>query len=155
MVFALPSMAQSAPQGPAVLHVTGAGGQSIELSAHFLDTMPRETANVVDEKGNHATYEGVPVIEILRRVGAPTGHDLRGKAMTLCLLVGASDGYHAVFALAELDPDFGDRHVLLTDRRDGKALSPNEGPFRIIAPADRRHARWVRNVTTLSIKNAD
>lgn len=154
-VLALPSIAraQTAPQGTAALRVSGAGGQSIELSAHDLDTMPRETANVVDEKGGHASYEGVPVIEILRRVGAPTGHDMRGKAMTLYLLVSAADGYHAVFALAELDPDFGDRHIILVDRRDGKPLASNEGPFRIIAPEDKRHARWVRDITSLSIKS--
>lgn len=137
-----------------MVHVTGPAGQSIELSARELDAMPRDTANVVDERGNKASYEGVPVIEILRRVGTPIGHDMRGKQMTLYLLVGASDGYHAVFALAELDPAFADRHVILADRRDGKALPTNEGPFRIIAPEEKRHARWVRNVISLSIKNA-
>jgi hypothetical protein len=157
VLLALPSIAraQTAAPGAAVLHVTGTNAQSIELSARDLDAMARDTVNVVDEKGTHVAYEGVPVIEILRRVAAPTGHDIRGKAMTLYLLVSASDGYHAVFALAELDPDFGDRHILLVDRRDGEALSPKEGPFRIIAPDDKRHARWVRNVTSLSIKTAD
>ena len=58
-------------------------------------------------------------------------------------------------ALAELDPDFGDRHILLVDRRDGKALASNEGPFRMIAPEDKRHARWVRNVTSLTVKSAE
>jgi hypothetical protein len=156
-VLALPSIAlaqASATAGTAV-HVTGPTGQSIELTARELDTMPRETANVVDEKGNHASYDGVPLIEILRRVGAPTGHDMRGKQMTLYLLIGASDGYHAVFAIAELDPGFADHHVILADRRDGQSLSSNEGPFRIIAPEEKRHARWVRNVTSLSVKSAE
>ncbi len=120
-----------------------------------LDAMPRETAGVVDEKGNHATYDGVPLIEILRRVGSPSGHDMRGKQVTLYLLVGASDGYHAVFAIAELDPAFADRHVLLADKRDGVPLSSNEGPFRIIAPEEKRHARWVRNVISLSVESAE
>ena len=157
VLLALPSIAraQTAAAGDAVLHVTGANTQSIGLSARDLDTMRRETANVVDEKGGHASYEGVPIIDILKRVGAPTGHDIRGKATTLYVLVSASDGYHAVFALAELDPDFGDRHILLCDERDGKALAPNEGPFRIIAPDDKRHARWVRNVISVSIKSAE
>jgi hypothetical protein len=151
LAFSSRAIAQSA----AVFHLTGPTGQSIELSAHDLDAMARETVNVVDEKGNHVAYEGVPVVEILRRVGTPTGHDIHGKSMTLYLLVSASDGYHAVYALAELDPDFGDRHILLVDRRDGKALASNEGPFRIIAPEDKRHARWVRNVTSLTVKSAE
>jgi hypothetical protein len=156
-VLALPSLvyAQASSAAATTLQVTGPAGQSIELGARELDAMPRETANVVDEKGNQASYEGVPVIEILRRVGAPIGHDMRGKQMTLYLLVGASDGYHAVFAIAELDPGFLDRHVIVADRRDGKALSSNEGPFRIIAPQEKRHARWVRNVTSLTVKSAE
>jgi hypothetical protein len=147
--------ANASAQDAAAVHVSGPTGQSIALGAHDLEAMARETVNVVDEKGNHVAYEGVPVIEIMRRVGAPTGHGIHGKSTTLYLLVSASDGYHAVFALPELDPDFGDRHILLVDRRDGKALASNEGPFRIVAPEDKRHARWVRNVTSLSIKNAD
>ena len=116
--------------------------------------MPRDTANVVDDKGNHAVYEGVPVIELLRRAGVPTGKELRGKQLTLYVLVTASDGYHAVFAVAEFDPAFTDRRILLAERRDGKDLSSVEGPFRIVVPGEKRHARWVRNVTALSVKNA-
>lgn len=153
----LPSLARAQTPSTAAttLQVSGPAGQSVELGTRELDTMPRETAHVVDEKGTQASYEGVPVIEILRRVGTPIGHDMRGKQMTLYLLVGASDGYHAVFALAELDPGFTDRHVILADRRNGKALSSNEGPFRIIAPEEKRHARWVRNVTSLTVKSAE
>jgi hypothetical protein len=124
------------------------------LSEQDLDAMPRETANIIDDKGNHVAFEGVPIIEILRRAGTPAGKNLRGKQMTLYLLVSASDGYHAVFALAELDPAFTDRPILLVDRRDGKPLASAEGPFRIVAPGEKRHARWVHNVTSLAVKNA-
>jgi hypothetical protein len=156
-VLAFPQLAsgQPSPQAPPTLRVTGNGGHGIVLSARDLAAMPRDSANVVDEKAGHTVYEGVPIIEILRRAGMPAGKDLRGKQMTLYLLVSASDGYHAVFALAELDPDFTDRHILLADRRDGKDLSAAEGPFRIVVPGEKRHARWVRNVTALDVKRAD
>ncbi len=156
VVLAFPSLAsgQPAPSVAPTLQVTGPGGQTITLNARDLDAMPRETIIVTDEKGHHVTYEGVPVNEILRRVGTPSGKDLRGKSLTLYLLVAASDGYHAVFALAELDPVFSDRKILLVDLRDGKPLAANEAPFRIVVPDEKRHARWVRNVTSLTIKNA-
>jgi len=155
--LALESLArgQTSPPGAPTLRVSGPAGESIMLSAHDLEAMPRETANVADEKGNHIAYEGVPVVEILRRVGTPSGKDLRGKQMSLYLLVSASDGYHAVFALAELDPAFTDRRILLVDRREGKDLSATEGPFRIVVPGEKRHARWVRNVTALAVKTAE
>ena len=152
VVLLLPSAAfgQTAP----TLRVSGPDGQSAALTARDLDAMTHASANVVDEKGSHASYDGVAVSEILRRVGAPFGKELRGQKMAFYLLVSAADGYHAVFAIAELDPAFTDRVVLLTYRRDGKDLSVTEGPFRIIVPDEKRHARWVRNVTSLSVKHA-
>jgi len=117
--------------------------------------MPQVTEHVADEKGNPVTYVGVPLSEILARAGAPLGKALRGKQMTLYLLVTASDGYRALFALAELDPAYTDKIVLLADRRDGHPLAAAEGPLRFVVPGEKRHARWVRNVTTLSIRRAN
>ena len=116
--------------------------------------MGRESIDATDDQGNRTTYEGVPLIQILRRVD-PTGRrDVRHKQVAIYLLVSASDGYRAVFALPELDPAFTERRILLVDRRDGKDLSAVEGPFRIIVPGEKRHARWVRNVTSLALKSA-
>ncbi len=140
--------------GVPTLHVSGPDGQSVALTTHDLDAMAHTSANVVDEKGNHAVYDGVPISEVLRRIGMPNGDEPRGQRMALYMLVSASDGYRAVFAIAELDRTFTDRVVLLAYRRDGKPLSPAEGPFRLVVPDDKRHARWVRNVTSLSIKRA-
>ena len=61
--------------------------------------------------------------------------------------------HRAVFALAEFDPDFTDRVILLADRRDGHPLSSKEGPFRIVVPGEKRHARWVREVIALDVEH--
>ena len=78
-----------------------------------------------------------------------------GKALTTYLLVKAADGYQVVFALPELDPGFTDRVIFLADRRDDKPLSPKEGPLRIIVPGEKRQARWVRQVTSLTVVHAE
>ena len=67
------------------------------------------------------------------------------------LVVTADDGFQAIFALPELDAASPDRRVLLADARGGQALSDNEGPLRIVAPADKYPARWVRNVVRLTV----
>src|SRR5713226_4105039 len=69
--------------------------------------------------------------------------------LALFLVVGAADGYHAVFALPELDHAFTDRIIILADRRDGKPLAEKEGPLRIVVPDEKREARWVRQVVSL------
>ena len=56
------------------------------------------------------------------------------------------DGYRAVYALAELDPVFTDDRALVVDTRDGKPLSGEEGPLRMLLPEEKRPARWVRQV---------
>jgi hypothetical protein len=68
--------------------------------------------------------------------------------------VRSGDGYEIVFSLAELDPGFTDRVVLLADRMDGRPLPAALGPFRLIVPGEKKHARWTWGVTTLLIKSA-
>ena len=55
------------------------------------------------------------------------------------------------FALAEVDPAFAVRDIIVADKRDGKLLDAKEGPLRIVAPGDKRPARWVRQVTALRL----
>ena len=156
LVFLLPSIsfAQPTPSEPA-LHVSGVTGRSVDLTEQDLAKLPRVKADVVTEKGIAAVYEGVAVSEILRRVDAPFGKAMRRDGMTLYLIVTASDGYKVLFALPEVDPAFTDRVVLIADHRDGKSLSTAEGPFRMIVPGEKLHARWIRNVTTLSLRRAN
>ncbi|HKV56024.1 MAG TPA: molybdopterin-dependent oxidoreductase [Candidatus Binataceae bacterium] len=112
------------------------------------------SVSVLDDRGQRTRYEGIPLEEILSRAGTPHGDKLRGRALSLYVVVTAADGYRAVFALAELDPDFTNRLVLLADRRDGHPLSRQEGPFRIVIPEEKRHARWVREVNHLEVRKA-
>jgi hypothetical protein len=93
-------------------------------------------------------------MDVLQLAGVKFGDGLRGKSLALYLVVEASDGYRAVFALPELDPAYTDRVVLLADRRDGAKLSSSEGPLRIVIPGEKREARWVRQVTSLIIKRS-
>lgn len=98
-----------------------------------------------------ATYSGVPLRDLLREAGVPTGESLRGKAMATAIVVSASDGYQVVFSVAELDESIGDLQVLVADSEDGKALPPTAGPLRLIVPTDKHPARWVRMVKSIRV----
>jgi hypothetical protein len=71
--------------------------------------------------------------------------------MSEVLLVSAADGYKVAFALAEVDPAFAAREIILADKREGKPLDAKQGPFRVVAPGDKRPARWIRQVTELRV----
>jgi hypothetical protein len=98
-----------------------------------------------------ATFEGVALSTILEKAGIELGHSIRGKRLASCLLVEAADGYRAVIALPEIDPDFTDKQVVLAFFEDGKPLDRKAGPYRIVIPDEKRMARWVRQVTKLKI----
>lgn len=156
MIFGLAAAGAQTPQAaPAVsLRVGGEVAKQLNLNAADLAKLPRRKVRAKDHGGMEAEFEGVAVTEILKLAGVPAGEQLRGDKIALFLLVEAADNYRAVFALPELDALFTDRIVLLADRRDGKPLNGQEGPLRIIVPDEKRHGRWVRQVTSLAIKRA-
>src|SRR5262249_14288753 len=126
------------------LLVRGEVKTPMKLSLAEIKSLPSATVSAKDHSGNTARYEGVPLAELLRRAGVPQGEALRGNALQLCLMVKATDGYKAVFTLAELDPALTDKHVLLAFRRDGVDLDSTAGPLRIVVPDEKRQVRWVR-----------
>jgi DMSO/TMAO reductase YedYZ molybdopterin-dependent catalytic subunit len=137
-----------------VLKVDGLVETPLSLSAEDLQRLPRLTVEATDHGGAHARFEGVSLTEILKAAGAPLGDKLRGPQLSKFLLVSAADGYRAVFALPELDPGFTSTIVLLADRRDGKLLSAEEGPLRLVVAHEKRQGRWVRQVQALTVLQA-
>jgi hypothetical protein len=144
--------AQTAAAAVPVLTINGAVGKPLELSAGDLKGLPRKMVTVVNPHDKKTeTYEGVRLQTLLLNAGAPQGHDLRGAAMAAYLLAEGSDGYRVLFSLAELDADFSDAQVLVADTLDGAPLGANVGPLRLVVPQDKRPARWVRMLRTLTV----
>lgn len=138
--------------GQTELIIRGTDHTSVQLTASDLEKMPRKTLRVVNPHTRETEiYEGVPIAELLKRVGVPQGEKLRGAAMASYVVAQASDGYRVVFSLAELDSDFVDEDVIVADTLNGKPLGANQGPFRIVAPHDKRPARWIRMLKSLTV----
>ena len=124
-----PAHAQTALPLNATLRVTGKIGQPLALCEADLQTLPRKRLAVTDEKGTPLVYDGVPVVELLRRAGAPLGKQLRGPQMKLYVTADAADGYRVVFALPEFDPDFTDRVTILADAEMATPWRQRRGLF--------------------------
>ena len=122
------------------------------MTAADLKKMPRKTLSVMNphEKKNE-TYEGVPLNVILTRAGVPQGEQMRGKAMAAYVVAEAEDGYRVVFSLAELEPGIGNAEVIVADTMDGAPLGVKQGPFKLVAPHDKRPARWVRMLKSITV----
>jgi hypothetical protein len=135
----------------AVLVLQGMTGEPIRLTEGDLKKLARIDVEAVDHGGNKARYSGVPLRALLDKVGVPQGEKVRGKWIGSFVAVDALDDYRAVFGLAELDPAFNDRTIILADLRNGQPLDKKHGPFQIIAPGEKRQARWVRMVREIRV----
>ncbi|MEW9571655.1 molybdopterin-dependent oxidoreductase [Rhodanobacter sp. Si-c] len=131
--------------------ITLPDGRTVQLSAKAIESLPRLSVSATAH-GKTARYGGYDLRQVLEAAGVRASA-LRGRAMTTIVTVSAPDGYHAVFALAELDPTLGNRQVLLADRENGQPLPPATGPWRLVVPADQRPARWVRQVNAIAVSN--
>lgn len=133
------------------ISVGGDVSSPLKLTAEDLAKMPRSTATIPDPRGNNVVYEGVALRELLKRAGAPGGKDLRGKALTTYIVAKAHDGYQILFSLGEIDEQFGNESILVADKRDGKPLEGNQGPFRLVCPNDKEGARSVRMLEAVEV----
>ena len=144
LIFASPFL-----QGQQLIVHTEAGQQI--LSRADLEALPHVKVTASEHGSPAVSFEGVTLKSVLEKAGVTFGESMKGKRLTNCQLVEAADGYRAVIALPELDPAFTDKQTVLAFLRDGKPLGEKEGPYRIVIPAEKRMARWVRQVTTLKI----
>jgi hypothetical protein len=124
------------------------------LTLTDLAAMPRAKVQVRTHDNQDHTFEGVPLFEVLKRAGVPSGEALRGTVLTHYLMMTAHDGYRVLFSLPEIDPAFSNTHALLADHVDGAPLSLQQGPFRVIIPGENREARWIRMVEKIELLNA-
>ena len=145
------AMAQSSSVA-AQLKISGAVSTPLTLTAADLKSMPRTSLHVTNPHENKTeTYEGVLLEELLRKAGAAMGDQLRGKRMTTYVIAEAEDGYKVVFALAELDSGITNSEILVADTVDGSPIDAKRGPFRLVVPHDKRPARWVRMLKSITV----
>jgi hypothetical protein len=124
--------------------------KKLSLEQADLAKLPVKEVEAADHQTKHR-YAGFLVRDILGLVGAPLGDSLRGKALTLVVRITGNDNYSVVFALAEFDPGFTDRTIILADQQDSQALPDNATPFRVVIPGDSHPARWVRQVKSIEV----
>ena len=137
--------------GLATIRVGGLVEKPRILSATDLAALPRREQATTDKDGHQHTYQGWALAEVLHLGGAPAGKGIHGLVLAQAVLATAADGYQAVYALPEIDPDFASQTILLADHRDGQLLDAAHGPYQVIVPLEKKPARWVRQVTAFEV----
>ena len=150
LLCAQPARAQekAVPQ----LKIGGAVSTPLTLTLADLKSVPRKTVKVFNAHNQKTeAYEGVPLEVLLQKAGVPHGEALKGPLLAWYVLAEANDGYRVAFSLAELDSGIIDSEILVADSLDGAPLGENEGPFKLVAPHEKRPARWVRMLKSITV----
>ncbi len=131
--------------------LTGLDNQRSTLTLADLDALPRVkvTAN---QRGASHVFEGALLGDVLAKVGAPSGKAIRGAELVDVVIIEARDGYKVVLDLAGTDPMMRAQRIIVADRMDGVALTPDKGPFELIVEGDLRPARAVHSVSAIRLE---
>jgi hypothetical protein len=138
------------PAGP--LRITFAG-KSATWTAATLAALPHTTVTVHNEHTKaDETYSGVPLIALLTPLGVTDKP--RGKDLRLYVVAAGSDGYEVVYSIGEITPDVHDATVLVADTENGSPINA-DGPLKLVATGEKRPARWVRNLVSVTVRTAE
>ncbi|MNK49222.1 hypothetical protein D3C87_680660 [compost metagenome] len=125
------------------------------LTPADVDKLPKTSLSQKDRADQEHTYSGVELGLVLKNAGVTLAEELKGENLTKYLLVEASDGYQVLFSLAEIDPAFTSRKIILANRKDGALIAADEGPFHLIIEGEKRKPRNARQIVSLTIKFAN
>ena len=138
---------------PAGIVIHGLSGQVVTLTPADLARLPHAHVTLT-HMGRTSDYAGPEVALLLRQVDAPLGALMHGAAVADVVLLTASDDYRVALSLGEVDPELrpGAR-VILADQEDGRALPPDEAPFRLVIEGEAKPARDVHSVVSIELKH--
>ncbi|MBV9677604.1 MAG: molybdopterin-dependent oxidoreductase [Acidobacteriaceae bacterium] len=150
MLVGAPSLLGGGRENAAAVTIQVNGKPAVMLTEQDFAKMPRHTVTA-KEHGTEVSYGGVLLHDVLERAGAPFGSQLHGKALSSYVLATARDGYAVVYTLTEMDPDFTDSEIIVADQQNGKPLTDQQGPLRIVVPHDKKPARDLRMLDRIEI----
>jgi hypothetical protein len=130
------------------------GDKSSEWTPATLAALPHQTVTVVNSHTKASlTYSGVQLIDLLKPLGVPDKP--MGPGLRLYLVAQGSDGYKAVYSLAEAIPELHDASVIVADTLGGNPIPADKGPLQLVTTGDKALARCVRNLVAIRVLTAE
>lgn len=110
-----------------------------------------------DKNGKH-TGKGVRLDAVLLKAGfneGPMGPTVDPKVkhqgLRAAVIATASDGFEAAFSMGELLAHLGATTAWLVFEMEGKPLSPEVGPFRLVIPTDKGASRSLHQLVKVRV----
>ena len=149
----LACLAWPAPAPAQGLVITEAVEQTHRIDLADIEKLPAIDLQVSFQTSHgpqQANYTGALLWTLLK--GAePAGGGADPKMHTRqTIAVTGRDGYVAVLARAEIDPEFEGKKVIVAYRKDGQQL--NGGELRLVVPGDHRGGRSVQDILRIEVR---
>lgn len=141
------------------LHVDGQIYNPLALTADALrNHYQAQTVDVTYKSGEDTvstTFTGVLLWDILNTAQANLNADTKNDKLSMFIVATGNDGYQAVIAWGEIDPDFGNQPILVAYDEKGEPISADQGgALRLVVPGDARGGRYVSSLADLSLRDA-
>jgi hypothetical protein len=149
-LLALAAAALAGPAAAAELKLVGLKGETRIVDRAALDALPRISLKL--EQQDAAPFEGVGLKTLLAEAGLVSFDAAHGPLLAMVMVFRRSDGEVVALPLSDLDPAFHAGRIVVADTWDGRPLSAEEGPFRLIVEGEGRPARSARNLVSIELK---
>ncbi len=126
-------------------------GVSKQLTKADLSRMTQSTLTVHNSHTNREEhYTGVALVDMLSAAGLPFTKDTQQSLLHSYVRAQGTDFYFVLYSASELEPELNTSQVIVATAVDGQDLG-EDGQFKLISSADKRPARWVRNLLSLTL----
>ena len=142
---------QHAPAERSTILTLTVNGVSKQIALGDLASMPQSTLRVHNAHANKdEVYRGVAVSDLLRAAGLPFSKETQQTLLRSYLRAQGTDFYFVLFSASEVEPDLNASSVIVATGVDGHDLGA-DGAFKLVSSGDKRPARWVRNLVSLTL----
>jgi molybdate transport system substrate-binding protein len=119
------------------------------FSSQSLDVTYRSGEETVS-----TSFTGVPLWQVISAAQPNLNADVPNDRISMFIVVTGSDGYQAVIAWGEIDPEFAGQPILVAYEENGAPIVDDRGPLRLVVPTDVRGGRYVSGVVNISLRDA-
>jgi hypothetical protein len=117
--------------------------------------MPQKTVAVHNEHTKaDESYSGVLLGDLLTKYGFPVDKTTHQKMLRSYLVAAGTDKYWVVYSVTEVEGSEHKGEVIVATSMNGKPLG-EDGQLKLVDSADKKPQRWVRNLSSITVKSAD
>jgi hypothetical protein len=147
LAIAVAVNAVAAPDAPGGVDLSGHVEHALHLTLAELQAMPQSAVDVTfqtDHGARTGHYAGALLWDVVQKAGIAEAADSKAKHhLQHSVIITGRDGYQVAVSVAEIDPEFEGKTVILTDDQDA---------VRLVVPGDKLGGRAVRDVVKIEIE---